>query len=83
MRAAAAAGMLALSSSPALAASHSGVGLARPSGAAAPISINYTVNVQGSGSADRDTIMAALKANEHELVRLIQDVMARNARREY
>ena len=81
MRAAAAAGMLALSS-PALAASHSDIGLARSSGPA-PISINYTVNVQGGGLTDKNSIMAALKANEHELVRLIQDVMARNARKDY
>jgi len=81
MRAAAAAGMLALSS-PALAASHSDIGLARSSGHA-PISINYTVNVQGGGLTDKNSIMAALKANEHELVRLIQDVMARNARKDY
>lgn len=56
----------------------------RGSGPAAPITINYTVNVQGqAGSTAKSDIMAALKANEHELVRLIQDVMARNARREY
>ena len=51
---------------------------------AAPISINYTVNVQGGGGlSDKNSIMAALKANEHELVRLIQDVLARNARKQY
>jgi len=55
----------------------------RGSMSVAPISINYTVNVQGGGNTDKDSIMAALKAHEHELVRLIQDVMARNARRQY
>lgn len=48
------------------------------------VTVNYTINVQGqAGPTAKSDIMAALKANEHELVRLIQDVMARNARRDY
>lgn len=42
------------------------------------------ITIQGqAGPMAKDDIMAALKAHEHELVRLIQDVMARNARRSY
>ncbi|GAB6035881.1 hypothetical protein JCM15519_04400 [Fundidesulfovibrio butyratiphilus] len=51
--------------------------------AGAGVTIHYapTVHVQGGGN--KDDIMAALKAHEHELVALIERVMARNARRQY
>jgi hypothetical protein len=45
------------------------------------VTVNYTVNAKGG--ADKDGIMVALKQHEHELVRLIEQVVARNARRAY
>jgi len=51
-----------------------------------PVTVHFApqVTIQGqAGPMAKDDIMAALKAHEHELVRLIQDVMARNARRIY
>lgn len=53
---------------------------------ASPVTVHFApqITIQGqAGPSAKSDIMAALKANEHELVRLIQDVMARNARREY
>lgn len=57
---------------------------AAQSGAAAPVTVHFApqITVQGSGTT-KDGIMAALKAHEHELVQLIEQAMARNARRQY
>lgn len=46
-------------------------------------SVTVTYNVNAQGGADKGAIMAALKQHEHELVRLIEQVMARNGRRQY
>ena len=65
---------------PAAGAAASGRG--RPGqGGGGGVTVNYTVNVKGG--TDKDGLMAALKQHEHELVRLIEQVMARNARRAY
>ena len=58
---------------------------AAQSGAAAPVTVHFApqITVQGGAGTTKDDIMAALKKHEHELVRLIEDVMARNARRQY
>jgi len=58
---------------------------AAQSGAAAPVTIHFApqITVQGGSGTAKDDIMAALKKHEHELVKLIEQVMARNARRQY
>jgi len=58
---------------------------AAQSGAAAPVTVHFApqITVQGGGATTKDDIMAALKKHEHELVQLIEQVMARNARRQY
>ena len=58
---------------------------ATQSGAAAPVTVHFspTITVQGGSGTTKDDIMAALKKHEHELVQLIEQVMARNARRQY
>lgn len=57
----------------------------RGQGAGGPVTVHFspTINVQGGQGGGRDTIMAALKTHEHELIQLIEQVMARNARRQY
>jgi len=67
---------------PAAPAAASGRGGRGPGGGGG-VTVNYspTVTVQGPGG--KDGLMAALKRHEHELVRLIEQVVARNARRAY
>jgi hypothetical protein len=65
----------------------------RPALAAAPahgggggaVTVHFApqITIQGGTGAAKDDIMAALKEHEHELVRLIEEAMARNARRQY
>ena len=58
---------------------------AAQSGAAAPVTVHFApqITVQGGSGSSKDDIMAALKKHEHELVQLIEQAMARNARRQY
>ena len=50
----------------------------------AGVTVHFAPQITIQGSAiTKDTIMVALKEHEHELVRLVEQVMARNARRQY
>lgn len=78
-------------SSPAMVASAHASATPRPALAAAPahggaaVTVHFApqITIQGGTGAAKDDIMAALKEHEHELVRLIEEAMARNARRQY
>jgi len=87
MGAAAAAGMLALAplTNPAMAARPRPAALTPSAtrGAAAPVTVHFAPQITVQGGANTDGIMAALKAHEHELVQLIEQAMARAARRQY
>ena len=79
-------------SSPAMVASAHASATPRPALAAAPahgggggaVTVHFApqITIHGTGTA-KDDIMAALKERQHELVRLVEEAMARNARRQY
>lgn len=79
-------------SSPAMVASAHASATPRPALAAAPahgggggaVTVHFApqITIQGTGTA-KDDLIAALKERQHELIRLIEEAMARNARRQY
>lgn len=77
-------------SSPAMVASAHASATPRPALAAAPahgggaVTVHFApqITIQGTGTA-KDDLIAALKERQHELVRLVEEAMARNARRQY
>jgi TP901 family phage tail tape measure protein len=78
-------------SSPAMVASAHASAMPRPALAAAPahgggaVTVHFApqITIQGGTGMTKDDLIAALKERQHELVRLIEEAMARNARRQY